>query len=118
MLTFVSIAALGLAVIVFLNFLQTTGPAKSQSAGGYDRNNPPRLNTRRVFAVETEPDRPRPRICPLCGTLLNQDEYLMASIEPERPGRKRQAHIYGCRYCFATEGVNLAAGSEIKQVDL
>lgn len=117
MLTFVSIAALGIAVIVFLNFLSQATP-EGKTNKGYDRDNPPRLNARRVFEAEPEPDRPRPRICPICGTLLDQTEYLMASIEPERPGRKRQAHIYGCRYCFTTEGVNLEKRPKIKQVDL
>jgi hypothetical protein len=45
-------------------------------------------------------DTPKPRICPMCGSFLNQDEYLFASISPPVAGGKKQAHIYGCRYCF------------------
>jgi cytidyltransferase-like protein len=50
----------------------------------------------------------RPRICPVCGTPLSQDEYLIAAIFPDLgPNQKRQAHIYGCRHCYVSGGVNL-----------
>ncbi|MFN3605226.1 MAG: hypothetical protein ACK4UJ_11015 [Leptonema sp. (in: bacteria)] len=50
----------------------------------------------------------RLRICPICGTILSEKEYLIAAFEPlEHPQKKRKVQIYGCIYCFTTDGVNL-----------
>lgn len=59
------------------------------------------MDPRKVYGKNWDPNLPKPRICPVCGKFLNKDEYLYASIlEPASPGQKRQAHIYGCRYCY------------------
>jgi hypothetical protein len=101
MLMFVTLAALSIAVIVFLNFLNL--PSGKQAAD--TPASPQRLDAAKVLRM---PAQNRPRICPVCGTLLGPEDYLMASIFPDPgPDRKRQAHIYGCVHCFATEGVNL-----------
>ena len=101
MLTFVTLAALSIAVIVFLNFLNlSSGKAPVQPAASGQR-----LDAAKVLRM---PAQNRPRICPVCGTVLGPEDYLMASIFPEPgPEKKRQAHIYGCVHCYATEGVNL-----------
>ena len=100
MLLFVTLAALSIAVIVFLNFLNLpSNKAAAQTAA------PARLDASRVMRM---PSQDRPRICPVCGTVLGPQDYLMASIFPDPgPDKKRQAHIYGCVHCYATEGVNL-----------
>ncbi len=104
MLTLVAVAGLCLAVIVFLNMLS---PSALQPAGGTirkrksngDGEDPPRLDARKVLNMAPGPQ--RPRICPVCGTLLSQTDYLYAALEPEpKTERKRQAHIYGCAYCL------------------
>lgn len=112
MLTLVAVAGLCLAVIVFLNMLSPSvlQPAsgamqkkKSRSGNGKDED-PPRLDAKRVLRMEAGPT--RPRICPVCGTLLAQTDYLYAALEPEpKTERKRQAHIYGCPYCLDQDGV-------------
>lgn len=102
MLLFVTLAALSIAAIVFLNFLNlpTARPAASPAQPAA------RLDAAKVLRMPSEV---RPRICPVCGTVLGSQDYLMASIFPDPgPDRKRQAHIYGCVHCYATEGVNLS----------
>lgn len=100
MLLFVTLAAVSIAVIVFLNFLNLpSGKAAVQPSA------PARLDASRVLRM---PAQDRPRICPVCGTVLGPQDYLMAAIFPDPgPQKKRQAHIYGCVHCYATEGVNL-----------
>jgi hypothetical protein len=123
MLTFVTIVGLALAVIVFLNLLQAgnSGAARTKS------NEPPGINPRMIARTrkvwEEHPEILRPRICPLCGTMLEQNEYLLAALEPENPqrkGQKRQAQIYGCPYCVTTDGVNKtkAPERELSELDV
>ena len=102
--TIAYILGIGIAVTIFLNLLSAKDSLKKTQKKEKPEG-PEILDAKKVFQMKT--DRPRPRICPVCGTLLNQDEYLIAAIEPEREGQKRQAHIYGCKYCFTTDGVNL-----------
>ncbi len=48
------------------------------------------------------------RSCPLCNSLLLNDEYLMCGMGPELGGgQKRQVQIYGCKNCFVAGGVNV-----------
>jgi uncharacterized protein with PIN domain len=48
----------------------------------------------------------RLRICPICGTILNQTDYLIAAFdEVKDPTKKRKVHIYGCPYCITNDGV-------------
>ena len=47
------------------------------------------------------------RACPICRTVLFDNEYLICAMAPEpAAGKTRQVHIYGCQHCFTTEGVN------------
>lgn len=102
-MTLVSIIGFVIAITVFLNLLSARESLRASPAN--IPNDPAVLDPQKVFRMDKE--KPRPRICPVCGTMLDQTEYLIASIEPEIKGQKRQAHIYGCRHCFATDGVNL-----------
>ena len=104
--TIAYILGITIAVTIFLNLLSTKDFLKKADKKG--KKDPEILDARKVFQMKSNV--PRPRICPVCGTLLNQEEYLIASIEPEREGQKRQAHIYGCKYCFTTDGVNIQYG--------
>ncbi len=48
----------------------------------------------------------RLRICPICGTILSEKDYLIAAFEPIKdPTQKRRVNIYGCPYCITTDGV-------------
>ena len=40
----------------------------------------------------------RDRICPVCGTILNEDEILISRLF-ERPGRRPHVHVIGCSRC-------------------
>jgi predicted nucleic acid-binding Zn ribbon protein len=46
----------------------------------------------------------RPRICPVCGTALKDDEYLISRIF-ERPGRSH-VHVIGCKRCRGIHAMN------------
>ncbi len=112
MMTVLTIAGLAIAVIVFLNMLQAKDNvnnlgAKKEPEGPKE---PPRVNARRWMEHATKPGELRPRICPLCGTVLSQEDYLIAAIGEDHGVGKRQAHIYGCRFCFASDGVNTRVG--------
>lgn len=112
LMTMISAVGLIIGAIIFLNML-STGDELKRRVEGRNQNDqtpglPPRGDAARLFRHKHEG--PRPRICPMCGTLLSQMDYLIAAIEPESdPNRKRQAQIYGCPYCFASGGVNLSA---------
>ncbi|MCE9597721.1 MAG: hypothetical protein K8S54_07115 [Spirochaetia bacterium] len=99
MMTFVTLAALAAALIFFLNVINMPRGRSLPS-----KQEPPRLNVARALSMKASE---RPRLCPVCGTLLNQEEYLIAAIFPDPgPNQKRQAHIYGCPHCYLTGGVN------------
>jgi len=40
----------------------------------------------------------RPRVCPVCGILLKENEILIARLI-ERPGDRSHVHVIGCTYC-------------------
>jgi len=120
MLTFVTLVGLGIAIIVFLNFLQTGSPSAASAKSGSER---PRVDPRRIKETrkkwDENPPLPRPRICPLCGTMLEQHEYLLAALEPEPVGnRKRQAQIYGCPYCITNDGVSKSRSKQLTELDV
>ena len=114
MLTLITVAGIAIALVVFLNLLNA-GKAK---VGGQEPKEQPRVNVRRhLQKSRSQPEVPRLRLCPLCGTVLNQNEYLFASFGDESPSSgRRQAHIYGCRHCFRTDGVNINRG-ELSRVE-
>lgn len=116
MLTFITVAGVAIALIVFLNLLNAGHKEAKGDAIDFDGPDRPRVNARRHLQRRDRPsDVPRLRVCPVCGTVLNQTEYLFASFGDESGG-KRQAHIYGCRHCFRTDGVNVNRG-QIERVD-
>jgi hypothetical protein len=47
-----------------------------------------------------------PRRCPVCGIILNDEDYLIARMF-ERPNRRSHVHVMGCNVCKRT-------GSSIK----
>jgi len=117
MLTFISVAGFLLAVVVFLNILQTgtakTVPAAPGSFSHHGRTRPGVKAGPDVGRVlrEMKPDVQRPRICPVCGTMLSQEHFLYAAMEPEpSTNRKRQVQIYGCPFCYDSDGVNTHTG--------
>lgn len=119
MMTLLSLAGLIIGVVIFLNLLQAkekvdrigkpeSPAAESASGGAAARNGSSRL-----------PAAPQRRICPVCRTGLTQEEYLICAMDAD-PGenRKRQVHIYGCRHCFLTDGVNLARYEQLKDASV
>ncbi len=120
MLTFISIAGFLIAVIIFLNLLQAGSPVKAGVTGSsvnsgfsgrmahQERKGVPAGSGVAKVLREMKPDVQRPRICPVCGTVLSQEDYLFAAMEPEpSTNRKRQVQIYGCPFCYDSDGVNL-----------
>lgn len=106
LLNLLTLAGIIIAVVLFLNFLSAGTGISGNQKGSENDGQRPRLNAKRV--LQQPPSQQRPRICPVCGTLLNQSEYLIAALEPEPGGgRKRKAQIYGCPHCYTTGGVNL-----------
>ncbi|MCW7505380.1 hypothetical protein [Leptospira paudalimensis] len=56
---------------------------------------------RKVYGKDKDPNMPRLRLCPVCGTVLRKDEYLYAAISTYTNSEgKKQAQIYGCKYCY------------------
>ncbi|TGL44560.1 hypothetical protein [Leptospira perdikensis] len=56
---------------------------------------------RKVYGKEKDPNMPRLRLCPVCGTVLNKNEFLYAAISTYTNSEgKKQAQIYGCKYCY------------------
>jgi hypothetical protein len=119
MMTLLSLAGLIIGVVVFLNLLQAkdkvdrigkpeTPPAPGAAGVSGSQNGVGRL-----------PAAPQRRICPVCRTGLTQEEYLICAMDSD-PGenRKRQVHIYGCRHCFLTDGVNLARYEQLKDASV
>jgi len=114
MMTLLTMAGFLIAVVVFLNLLTASESTKKANQSVYSRSNPPRLDNGKVLR-QTEESGPRPRICPVCGTMLSQEDYLIAAMEPDPgAGKKRRAQIYGCPFCYTTGGVNLHQNKELE----
>lgn len=118
MLTIVTLAGLAIGVIVFLNLLHSREILQRRPAKQYTNKMPPSTkNPAKLLNKSINRAQARPRICPLCGTLLSKEDYLLAALAPEpNGGGKRQAQIYGCRYCYETDGVNIR-GSELLEME-
>ncbi|EPG73989.1 hypothetical protein LEP1GSC058_3065 [Leptospira fainei serovar Hurstbridge str. BUT 6] len=103
MITFLTlVAALGAAALFFhaLASVDNKRMDKKEALRKKDRNGE-YGDPKKVYGGNWDPNLPRPRICPVCGRLLEKHEYLYAVLfEPASPGVKRQARIYGCRYCY------------------
>ena len=110
MMTLLSLAGFLVAIVIFLNLLSAGSPGSSKDGTGEKGNLPPRGNHAALLKQSPEAG-PRPRICPVCGTLLGKDDYLIAAMEPDPgAGKKRRAQIYGCPFCYVSGGVNLTSG--------
>ena len=96
----VALAGVFLGLIIFVNLMPAGKGIKKENS-----KNPENLDPAKVLRAS---GKVRPRICPVCGSLLDKQDFLYAALSPDPgPGRKRQAQIYGCRHCFSTDGVNL-----------
>lgn len=104
MMLFLTLVGIGLALVIFLNGLQAADKTRRPSKNDEPRDRPV-LDAKKVLKMP--PGELRPRTCPVCGTMLGPKDYLIAALEPEpKTERKRQAHIYGCPFCFESGGVN------------
>jgi hypothetical protein len=91
---------------------------RSQNARNKEDEKVKSVDPRKVYNKNWDTNVPRPRVCPACGTLLKKDEYLYASIsEYTNSEGKRQAHIYGCKYCYLGEVSSSGIHSEPKEID-
>lgn len=103
MITFLTlVAALGAAAL-FFHALYTVDTKRLNRKNSKSGKNESREygNPKKVYGGDWDPNLPKPRLCPVCGRLLDKHEYLYAVVfEPASPGAKRQARIYGCRYCY------------------
>lgn len=102
MTTFLTIVAALAAAAIFFHILYTVDTKRMDKN---DAKKPKRDkdygDPRKVYGGQWDPKVPRPRLCPVCGRFLDKHEYLYAVLfEPATPGAKRQARIYGCRYCY------------------
>ena len=104
MITFFTIVALFGTIAFFLYALSAYDNTKiDKSEIKREKENSSRTgeDPRKVFNEKWDKNIPRPRICPVCGVYLKKHEFLYASIsDPVGNETKKQAHIYGCRYCY------------------
>jgi hypothetical protein len=119
MMTLLSLAGLIIGVVIFLNLLQAKekvdriGKPEAPAASGASGAASVKGGSGRLPAA------PQRRICPVCRTGLTQEEYLICAMDSDLgENRKRQVHIYGCRHCFLTDGVNLARYEQLKDASV
>ncbi|GBF51686.1 hypothetical protein LPTSP4_32240 [Leptospira ryugenii] len=104
MVTFVTIVGV---VITAAFFLYALSAVDNQTLDQKEKKRQEKENQlrsadpKKVYSKEWNPDVPRPRICPVCGTFLRKDEFLYAAISAYVNSEgKKQAQIYGCKYCY------------------
>ncbi|MDF3821920.1 hypothetical protein P3G55_18595 [Leptospira sp. 96542] len=74
---------------------------------------------KKVYSKDWDPNLPRLRLCPVCGTVLRKDEYLYAAISSFTNSEgKKQAQIYGCKYCYLGVDTNENLGSPQTYTDI
>lgn len=104
MVMFLTIVSAVAAIGFFLYLLSAVDNAQissSEKKREAEQNKRIGEDPRKVYNKEWDPGVPRPRICPVCGKYLKKNEFLYASIDEHVVGgMKRQAHIYGCRFCY------------------
>ncbi|WCL48877.1 hypothetical protein [Leptospira sp. GIMC2001] len=107
MITFLTLSAVLATVAFFLYMLSAydnKNMDRSSSQREAEENKFRAADPKKIYSKEWDPNVQRPRICPACGTFLKKDEYLYAAIsEYTNSEGKRQAHIYGCKYCYLGE---------------
>lgn len=104
MITFLTIAVaigtIGL-MLYFLSIYDSNRMDKIEAKRDKEQSKRTGEDPRKVFNEKWDKNIPRPRICPVCGAYLKKHEFLYASIrEPIGNEIKKQAHIYGCRFCY------------------
>ena len=108
MLVLVSLIGFIVATIFILNMFSAADSFKRIKEPETKNAKRERVDVKKHLKRAAESDKPRLRVCPVCGTVLTSEEYLIAALDPvEREGAKRRANIYGCPHCFSTNGVNL-----------
>ncbi|TGN19133.1 hypothetical protein [Leptospira idonii] len=104
MVTFVTICAVLGTVAFFLHALSAADNKsldKKEKIRKDQEDSFRSADPRKVYSKEWNPNLPRPRICPVCGTMLRKDEFLYAAISSHINSEgKKQAQIYGCKYCY------------------
>ncbi|MEI1277106.1 hypothetical protein V6Z05_02170 [Leptospira venezuelensis] len=101
MITFLTLVACLAAAAIFFHVLYTVDTKRLDKKDSKRPKDNDYGNPRKVYGGNWDPNVPRPRLCPVCGRFLDKNEYLYAVLfEPAIPGAKRQARIYGCRYCY------------------
>ena len=104
MVTFVTITAVLLTAAFFLYALSAVDNKSldQKEKERKDRENNLKVgDPRKVYSKEWNPNVQRPRICPVCGAMLRKDEFLYAAISAHvNMEGKKQAQIYGCKYCY------------------
>jgi rubredoxin len=104
MVTFVTIAGIILTAAFFLYALSAVDNQsldKKEKSRREREDNQRTGDPRKVYSKEWNPNIPRPRICPMCGAMLRKDEFLYAAISAHVNFEgKKQAQIYGCKYCY------------------
>jgi hypothetical protein len=103
-LTLVGVLGAAAFFIYLLAAYDNNSMDKSQAKRENEESKFKSADPKKIYNKNWDPNVPRPRVCPACGTLLRKEEYLYASIsERVNSEGKRQAHIYGCKYCYLGE---------------
>lgn len=110
MVTFVTICG---ALFTIAFFLYALSAVDNKSI---DQKEKERLNKeknirsgdpKKVYGKDWDPSLPKLRLCPVCGTVLRKDEFLYAAISSFTNSEgKKQAQIYGCKYCYLITSSN------------
>lgn len=115
MTTIITLFGLAIGFLIFVNLLHTKAKIEGQDLSVEEQDSPLNLlkNKKKSRVLENAPNR---RICPICKTVLLQEEYLLCAMEPERKNNvRRQVHIYGCPHCFITSGVNVSNSDTVDE---
>ncbi len=124
MVTFVTITGILLTAAFFLYALSAIDNNtidKKEKDRDLREKNLKSGDPRRVYSKDWNPNIPRPRICPVCGAMLRKDEFLYAAIsERVNSEGKKQAQIYGCKYCYLIieRGFNEIQGAPEPELDI
>ena len=124
MVTFVTITGIVLTAAFFLYALSAVDNQSidKKEKTRREKESAQRVgDPRKVYSKEWNPNVPRPRICPMCGAMLRKDEFLYAAISAYVNFEgKKQAQIYGCKYCYLTvdPGFNKLTKEPEQELDL
>ncbi len=104
-----TILGLLISVLVILYILQLFDVKKDNNIIRKESKTPESLQRaikKTIKENQNKEPEERLRICPICGTILSKTDYLIAAFEPmDDPTKKRRVNIYGCIYCFTSDGV-------------